>query len=222
MNTLRITVIALAVVVLATSADAYEGFHGKSKMVKPNYDSLFQAATRLEESPEGRAVMDSCRAAYGGVEHLRRMESVRMTWRMKALMSSDSLDVVKTMSRNRHHKIEKTAGDRIERRIISGKRCWYETADTLIELDDGRYKALVLMLTRTRPVADRAYRARTAYVWPRVSRGDNDRAAWAETVSAGLLTAKEAAQMRRMGSGYMGWRTGIDVRGRWLFDIAGD
>lgn len=88
--------------------------------------------------------------------------------------------------------------------------------------DDGRYKALVLMLTRTRPVADRAYRARTAYVWPRVSRGDNDRAAWAETVSAGLLTAKEAAQMRRMGSGYMGWRTGIDVRGRWLFDIAGD
>ncbi len=88
--------------------------------------------------------------------------------------------------------------------------------------DDGRYKALVLMLTRTRPVADRAFRPRTAYVWPRVSRGDNDRAAWAETVSAGLLTAKEAAQMRRMGSGYMGWRTGIDARGKWLFDIAGD
>lgn len=88
--------------------------------------------------------------------------------------------------------------------------------------DDGRYKALVLMLTRTRPVADRGFRPRTAYVWPRVARGDNDRAAWAETVSAGLLTAKEAAEMRKMGGGYMGWRTGIDVRGKWLFDIAGD
>lgn len=84
-----------------------------------------------------------------------------------------------------------------------------------------KYRYLVDALVKARPGYEKVSRS---YVWPRVAAGDGykDRSAWDEAVAAGLLTKAQAAQMRRDGSGYLGWRIGITDRGSWQYFVAGD
>lgn len=91
----------------------------------------------------------------------------------------------------------------------------------LPEGPEQRYAALVRVLS-TRPVSDTTS-GRPLSVWPAVATLADDDAAWQEVVDAGLLTATEAQQMRAAGSGYLGWRVGIDgTEGTWQFMVAGD
>lgn len=64
----------------------------------------------------------------------------------------------------------------------------------------------------------------TYVVWPRVAtvQYQDDDAAWQEAIDADLVTAEQAQVMRDGGSGYMGYRVGIEAQGNWLFAIAGD
>lgn len=84
-----------------------------------------------------------------------------------------------------------------------------------------KYRYLVDALVKARPGYDKTSHD---YVWPRLAAGDAylDRSAWDEAVAAGLLTKAQAAQMRRDGTGYLGWRLAISERGEWRFFIAGD
>ncbi len=84
-----------------------------------------------------------------------------------------------------------------------------------------KYRYLVDALVKARPGYDKTSHD---YVWPRLAAGDAylDRSAWDEAVAAGLLTKAQAAQMRRDGTGYLGWRLAISDRGEWRFFIAGD
>lgn len=59
-------------------------------------------------------------------------------------------------------------------------------------------------------------------VWPPVFSEEATAADWAQVVEIGLLTQEEADLMREGGSGYLGWRTGIDAEGNWDFLLAGD
>ncbi len=96
-------------------------------------------------------------------------------------------------------------------------------AFVLPEQPDERYAALVRVLGTT-PVSDTTS-GRPLSVWPAVATlaGENDDAAWQEVVDAGLLTPAEAQKMRTDGSGYLGWRVGIDgTAGTWQFMVAGD
>lgn len=96
-------------------------------------------------------------------------------------------------------------------------------AFALPEQPDERYAALVRVLGTT-PVSDTTS-GRPLSVWPAVATlaGQNDDAAWQEVVDAGLLTQAEAQKMRGAGSGYLGWRVGIDgTAGTWQFMVAGD
>jgi hypothetical protein len=122
-------------------AQSGQGFHHQPAVPSPNFDSLFHAAVPLEESADGRAALDSCLLAYGGVDHLAQLTSTRMTWRMKTLMSVDSLTVIKTTGGNRRYKIERQSASGAEHRIINGSLAWFESADTLIELSQSRLKA---------------------------------------------------------------------------------
>lgn len=58
------------------------------------------------------------------------------------------------------------------------------------------------------------------YVWPAVAGDDATDADWDEV--RGLYTEDEIDQMRELGSGYLGWRLGIDTEGDWTFYVAGD
>lgn len=58
------------------------------------------------------------------------------------------------------------------------------------------------------------------YVWPAVAGDDATDADWDEARS--LYTDEEIDQMRELGSGYLGWRLGIDAGGSWVFFVAGD
>jgi hypothetical protein len=60
----------------------------------------------------------------------------------------------------------------------------------------------------------------TLYVWPSVygpGAGPKD---W--SALEGLYSAEEIRELRAIGEGYIGFRTGIDTSGDWQFAVAGD
>lgn len=59
-------------------------------------------------------------------------------------------------------------------------------------------------------------------VWPAAFAEDATDADWQEVAGLGIYTPEEVEQLRAAGSGYAGWRTGIDADGNWDFFIAGD
>jgi hypothetical protein len=145
---------AVTIIILAASASGYENFHGKSSGPKTNYDSLFSDATPLANSPEGQEVIDLCLKAYGGAAQLEQLQAVKIHWRMLSMMSSDSVDVIKTVAGDRRYKIERERPLGSEIRMINGNQAWFQGVDTLIELNGGRYKAeLFSYLVMSMPMA---------------------------------------------------------------------
>lgn len=133
----------LIILVLGATANGYEKFHGHEGegSSKLNYDSLQNLATPLENSSEGRQVIEKCLEAYGGFQKLKDLNSVKLHWRMVEMMSSDSVDIIRTAETGRRYKIEKNRPNGFEARMINGNRAWFQNADTTIELNSGRYKA---------------------------------------------------------------------------------
>lgn len=95
-------------------------------------------------------------------------------------------------------------------------------AFVLPQNSDKRYVNLARVLGM-KPVLE-TLNGHTTAVWPRVhtQAGSQEPAAWQEAVDAGLLTKAQADQMRKEGSGYMGWRVGITSSGAWQYYLAGD
>ncbi len=146
----------IAVLILSVSAGGYEKFHGGNNESWPklNYDSLYTAASSLADSPDGRQIVEKCLAAYGGIPHLEKLNSVTQYWRMLELMTRDSVDINRTAATGRRYKIEKKHPGGFEERMIDGDQAWFQTSDTLISLNSGRYKAeLFSYLVLSMPLA---------------------------------------------------------------------
>lgn len=63
----------------------------------------------------------------------------------------------------------------------------------------------------------------TDYVWPPVYTATNPSdEQWQEAITAGLLSPEDAEEQRASGSGYVGYRVGINEQGSWTFFLAGD
>jgi len=138
----------------ASTAFGFDKMHGAQSVKSPNYDSLYAIAIPLDESPEGRQLLEDCLERYGGEEKLRKLESFRLTYRMKAFLNKDSLDIVKSFGNSRKYKISRHGPDTDEVRILNHPHAWYVNRDTLIVLDGGRYRAeLFSYLTLAMPLA---------------------------------------------------------------------
>jgi hypothetical protein len=148
--------VVISVIILSGISAGYEKFHAQEHESTPklDYDSLFAIASPLADSPDGRQVIENCLNAYGGIPKLEELKSVRFTWRMLAMMSSDSVNVVKIMATGRRYKIERERPNGFEVRMIDENRAWFQNADTVIELNGGRYKAeLFSYLVLSMPLA---------------------------------------------------------------------
>ena len=144
--------LTLLVVAAFSTVHGQHDFHtlhgAESDAPKLNYDSLAAAATPLEDSPDGRALVEACLARYGGMEKLRELQGFRLEYRMTSF-GNDS-EVVKTFERGRRYRIRLPN----ETRAINGETAWFRNADTRIELDGGRYRAeLFSYLTLAMPLA---------------------------------------------------------------------
>lgn len=131
----------LAILLAATSLSAEQKFHGHMAGVKLNYDSLWDAAVPLDDSKMGDVMIKHCIMTYGGEDHLRKLNSVRFTWKMSSMMSPDTIGVVKSVRFDRSYKIEREVTDGLETRSISNGEGWFQTPDTTISLSRGRYKS---------------------------------------------------------------------------------
>lgn len=138
----RILILALTLsLILSIPSAAFQKFHGEHGPPKVNYDSLFENATVLDQSEEGQKLLDDCIKAYGGREKLEALKSLKIHWRMIGMASEDTIDVIKTIKFNRQYKVEVHKPDNFEMRIINGNDAWHQNKDTVIFLDQGRYKA---------------------------------------------------------------------------------
>ncbi len=134
--------VGLAVcLILVSNISAYENFHGNSSIPKLNYDSLYNVAVDFETSEMGKTVLESCLSTYGGVDKLKELKSVKYEWLMNSTMSKDTVTIIKSAAEGRKYSIEKRLSDRFEKRMINGDKAWFQTGDTLIELDKSRYKS---------------------------------------------------------------------------------
>ena len=134
------------------STYGFDSFHGTKPVKKLNYDSLFTEAVPLDNSPEGQKLIEKCIERYGGEEKLNDLESFKLQYKMKAFLSTDSLDIIKSFQRGRKYKIYRTNKFTTEQRTLNGGRSWFQNSDTLIILDSGRYRAeLFSYLTLTMP-----------------------------------------------------------------------
>lgn len=153
------TLAIVAVFWMAGTAHGFDRMHGAQPVQTVNYDSLFAAAAPLATSLEGRTALDQCLERYGGVEKLKQLDTFRLTYRMKAFLNKDSLDIVKSFANHRKYKISRRGPATNEVRILNHPNAWYQNRDTLIALDGGRYRAeLFSYLTLAMPLASQTER----------------------------------------------------------------
>lgn len=132
-------VVLLSLVSTAQVTGGNHDFYKKSNYPKLNYDSLFNVATPVDLSAEGKALLDNCLEEYGGKELLGSIESLRFQWRLKATLKKDSIDVTKTWSINGKHRTDliHSDGKRISRFMINDS-VWHESPDSVYVMDRNR------------------------------------------------------------------------------------
>ncbi len=136
------------------TVSAFENFHHGIKTEKLNYDSLYNAAVPLDQSPEGIKLLKNCIEHYGGREKLENINSLKLEYHMKPRFGNDSLLIFKYWTPDRKYKISRANENTAEYRILNGTSAWFQNTDTTIELDSGRYKAeLFSFLTLGMPLA---------------------------------------------------------------------
>lgn len=140
--------------VFVCTVSAFENFHHGIKAEKLNYDSLYNVAVPLDQSPEGIKLLKNCIGHYGGREKLENINSLKLEYHMKPRFGNDSLLIFKYWMPDRKYKITRTNKNTAESRILKGISAWFQNTDTTIELDSGRYKAeLFSFLTLGMPLA---------------------------------------------------------------------
>jgi outer membrane lipoprotein-sorting protein len=148
-------VIALILCVVGAGvpgAQHQDKYHHKKSSPRVNYDSLSAAATPLEKSTGGKALVENCIAAYGGLEKLQSLDSFELTYESTSRFGGEPYKLVKAFQRGRRYKISRLS----EERILNGKDCWFRNEETTMDLDSGRYRAeLYSYLTLAMPLAIR-------------------------------------------------------------------
>jgi hypothetical protein len=138
-------------------------FHGHpaASGQKLNYDSLFSAATLLQESPEAQALVNNVMLKYGGRSVLKELTSLELEYVPED--SQDSLaSITKLWSANRRLKNSRTGTSNPKTRLLNGQECWMIIDNKLQASPASRYNAelysyLVLgmpMAIETEPFAE--------------------------------------------------------------------
>lgn len=135
-----------------TSGQAPDRFHHTKSSPKLNYDSLLAAAVPLSESSIGQALVADCIEKYGGTDKLRSLKDFELTYEATSRFGPKSYSLVKSFQQGRRYKINRLE----EERILKGDICWFENEDTVVFLDQGRYRAeFYSYLTLALPLAIR-------------------------------------------------------------------
>jgi len=115
--------------------------HGQSAYPKLNYDSLFEAATPVVDAPEALQLIQDCLEAYGGPEHLNGLRAFKAEWLMDSPLYEESVPIVRSYGPDRKHRIEIQRTGRKEIRVLRGQIAWLSSHDTVLVIDQMRYKA---------------------------------------------------------------------------------
>lgn len=108
---------------------------------KLNYDSLWNDAVALENSEDGRQLVDNCIKSYGGREHLGKINSLKFEYISNLSLIKKVQMVTKYFQTGQNHKIVITEdGNSVMERIISNNTGWITTPEGTKEIEDVHYK----------------------------------------------------------------------------------
>jgi len=145
MKTKYMSITAAVLLSLFAATTVCAQFHGHPKdgadYPKLNYDSLYQSATPLAQSPRGKQLLDKCLEAFGGVEHLEGLHGYRTAWEITTSVYRDPEALLKSVATNRRHRVHMERSDHFQTRIMNGTKAWFVNPDTVIFVDGMRYNA---------------------------------------------------------------------------------
>jgi len=139
-SSLKVLSLAIGAVVLLAAGGERPKFHnvheGTEASSKLPYEFMYSNAVPLERSSEGRALLEGCIEAYGGREHLARLECFRMVHDFESSVF-ESGPVERTVAGDRQYRIA-GAG---EVRTLDGAKAWLERAGEAVEQPELRYRS---------------------------------------------------------------------------------
>jgi hypothetical protein len=157
MKTLMAVALLLLVMPLSgvSPGQVRDRYHHVKSSPKVNYDSLLAAAVPLSKSSVGQTLVEGCLHTYGGMDKLKTLKDFELTYQASSKFGQESYDLVKSFGQGRRYRINR----RMEQRILNGDQCWFQNSDTLLFIDQGRYRAeLYSYLTLAMPLAIRTER----------------------------------------------------------------
>jgi len=166
------TVLILLIISLLTAVSIYsyedkskEGQMGKKVdhghwidkdviIEKLNYDSLWNNAVALENSPEGRQLVENCLKSYGGREHLGKINSLKLEYISNLSLIKKVQMITKYFQIGQKYKTVITEnGLSVIERIITDGSGWITTPDGTKKIEDVHYKRdLTAYLALTMPL----------------------------------------------------------------------
>jgi len=145
--------LVLGAAALLTAGDDRPSFHGvhegTERSGKLPYEFMYSGAMPLSESEDGRSLLEGCFAAYGGREHLARLESFRLVHDLESEMYASGR-IERTIATGRRYRIEREN----DVRTLDGGHAWSQRKEAVVELGEQRYRSeLFSYLTMRLPMS---------------------------------------------------------------------
>lgn len=177
-------------------------------------DDVARAWVSLEpETPVGGDTGPECSATGFEPDYATGFELTQSTWATggNIMVLAQACNSEALVELAKQHGVELMSGTETPEQVFA-----------LPESDPGRYRELAALVSDTTPVIPDGDSPDGVVVWPRVVAEEfyDSNEAWAELVTAGVLTAAEAESQRT--AGYQGPRVGITMDGDWLYYTTGE
>lgn len=113
---------------------------GKEVYVKLNYDSLWDQASDIY-SDEGQKLVNSCIDKYGGVEHLNKINTLKLIYQSESALLNNTQEITKYFQKDKKHKTIITEnGNLVKERIFNNYKAWDKTPESTQEIILQEYK----------------------------------------------------------------------------------
>ncbi len=109
---------------------------------KLNYDSLWDEATNLKDSPEGNQVFDNCINKYGGLEHLNKLKNMDIEFISASLLNDNTGIVNLLYDSDLKYKKIRTINDTLTvSYTLNSEKAFKTVNNNSAQLETGGYKA---------------------------------------------------------------------------------
>lgn len=115
----------------------------KGEVIKKlNYDSLWNEATNIIDSPKGNKVLDNCLKKYGGLEHLNKIKNLEIEYNSNSLLNENTSKVKLLFNHELKYKKINFINDSLVITVaLNGDKALKTVNDKSAQIEKSGYKA---------------------------------------------------------------------------------